>query len=399
MQALQAQVQQGQAGTQQLRAQLRAAEQRSAPGAMVGVEQHALILQKLDSLQQRYDALEREHAALQHRTPPRTADAGEAAGSRPGTAAAMACTSLGDAGASLRSRVYCSAAYGGASADGGDAAAAPPMPARDALQAQLLEKGVQLFDAQLARDQATAEAARQRDRLHQLLQYLIPHPVDADAAAAIAEARELAGLPPSDVVPAATQAGGAWAGGGSKAAGRGGGVGGAAGAWRQGGGAAQAREQELLATIELLKGALERTKKGLESGVPSSRYMAAVERCRQLKARCAAAEAAAAEAGGVREELARVQRELGALHGTCSVLKAKVKAAREGRQEAASAREHMLGALVGGGAKCRRTWGLVLAQGPQGGNHGPWPCCGAGGRAGADAAGAGRANGGAQRLP
>lgn len=298
MQALQAQVQQGQAGTQQLRAQLRAAEQWSAPKAMVGVEQHALILQKLDSLQQRYDALEREHAALQHRTPPRTADAGEVARSRPGTAAAMACTSLGGAGGSLRSsRVYCSAAYGGASADGGDAAAAPPMPARDALQAQLLEKDVQLFDAQLARDQATAEAARQRDRLHQLLQYLIPHPVDADAAAVITEARELAGLPPSDVVPAATQAGGAWAGGGSKAAGRGGGVGGAACARRQGGRAAQVREQELLATIELLKGALERTKKGLESGVPSSRYMAAVERCRQLKARCAAAEAAAAEAG------------------------------------------------------------------------------------------------------
>lgn len=42
------------------------------------------------------------------------------------------------------------------------------------------------------------------------------------------------------------------------------------------------REQELLDTVALLKSALERTKKGLESGVPNSKYMVvreAVDSC------------------------------------------------------------------------------------------------------------------------
>ncbi len=42
--------------------------------------------------------------------------------------------------------------------------------------------------------------------------------------------------------------------------------------------------QELLDTIVLLKSALERTKKGLESGVSNSKYMEAVDKAKQLKA-------------------------------------------------------------------------------------------------------------------
>ena len=42
--------------------------------------------------------------------------------------------------------------------------------------------------------------------------------------------------------------------------------------------------QELLDTIALLKNALERTKKGLESGVSNSKYMALAGKVKQLKA-------------------------------------------------------------------------------------------------------------------
>ncbi len=42
--------------------------------------------------------------------------------------------------------------------------------------------------------------------------------------------------------------------------------------------------QELLDTIALLKNALERTKKGLESGVSKSKYMALAGKVKQLKA-------------------------------------------------------------------------------------------------------------------
>ena len=57
--------------------------------------------------------------------------------------------------------------------------------------------------------------------------------------------------------------------------------------------------------------------------------MAAVDKAKQLKAKCAEQEAALSDAAKVREELGRVQQQLGALHGTCSALKSQLKAAKE----------------------------------------------------------------------
>lgn len=334
-QALQAQVQAARAAAAQAAAAARQAEQRSAPGTWVPVGEHQQALRQLDDLQQRHDALERQNAALQHRVPSRTGEAGEAdaqAGGGP-CAAVSRSASAPLAG----SKAYCPGAYGGS---GGAAE-----PGAD-LQGQLLEKDVQLFDAQLACDQAAAEAERQRRRLHALLERLSPHPHDAAAAAAIAEACELAGLPALSkiaVTPAAAPATGRAAGSGrvASSAAAAGGVSGRRAA-------PSGREQELLAIVELLKAALERTKKGLESGVSSSKYMAVVEKAKALKQRCQELEEQLVGAAAVREELARVQRELGALHGASAALKSQLKAAREQREEAAGARERMLAGQVGG---------------------------------------------------
>lgn len=59
--------------------------------------------------------------------------------------------------------------------------------------------------------------------------------------------------------------------------------------------------------------ALERTRKGLESGVPASKYMAAVDRVKALKKNLAAAEGAVAEASRLREELGKAQAQLSTL--------------------------------------------------------------------------------------
>lgn len=289
--ALQAQVQAARSAAAQAAAAARAAEARSHPETVLTVGEHQAALRQLDELQARHDALERQHAALQHRVPGTgssspTAEAAtdgaqlaSGAGS-PSAGMSRSVSAPPAAGAAVSrpatsARAYCPAAYAGPGGGRAGGGAAPDSVT--GLPAQLLERDVALFDAQLHRDQAVADAERQRRRLHSLLDALSPHPHDAGAAAAIAQARQLAGLPAA----AASTAGAAPVGGtgagrpGGKAAGAAAGLRAAGG---PGGGAGSAREAELLATVELLKGALERTKKGLESGVPSSKFMAAVVR-------------------------------------------------------------------------------------------------------------------------
>ena len=377
------------------RVQLRQAEQRAEPGVMVPVAQCRELLLEVEELQRQYDELARQHAVVQRSSAAEGAGAGGSADAGAGDAAAGHIeqpspgaaadlrSSLNAGGGSgdgsgwpasrslsvLRtssSRAYRPTDYSGcgspsvAAPPGGEshlgraaqatqAAGARATADADSLQAQLLKKDVALFDAQLQRDQAAAEVARHRRRLHSLLDCLSPHPQDGEAAAAIAEARQLAGLPPLAGSGGVGGAGGWGAAAGPAAAGKlpggkpapGGGmaVGGPGGRRKDPTG----REQELLDTIELLKGAVERTKKvqragasaahlevwghrwavegqrvqnltpphpppqGLESGVSSAKYMAAVDKAKALKARCAELEAQLEGAAKVREELARVQ--------------------------------------------------------------------------------------------
>jgi hypothetical protein len=263
---LQVQLQAQQVAERQSLARQRAAEQRSEPGAMVPAGKWRELVLELEEVQRRYDALEQQHAALQHRVPPSRELPGSAAGEESAAGAqspdpAIGCGTLQAAAAS---RAYCPRQYSGSPGPANSAAAA--QGGQD-LAAQLLEKDVQLFDAHLQRDQAAAEAERHRRRLHSLLDSLSPHAADEAAAASIAEARQLAGLPPPP-----SEARAARAAAGAKPTGTG----------RAGGGASKvsgrrqqpsAREQELLSTVELLKGALERAQKGLQSGVTSAKYM------------------------------------------------------------------------------------------------------------------------------
>jgi chromosome segregation ATPase len=85
----------------------------------------------------------------------------------------------------------------------------------------------------------------------------------------------------------------------------------------------------------------------------------AVDKAKQLRAQCQALEAQVADAGTVREELSRVQSQLGSLHGINSALKSQLKAARERQEEAASVREGMLRAQL---AELERTVGERNAQ-------------------------------------
>lgn len=284
------QVQQWQAALKQTQAQLRQAEQRSAPGCMVPVSQWREVAVQLEQAQARYDALERQHAALQHRVPGRTGAAGGAAAGKakcgggeecvtgeaqqpeqaPLAAAEVPGSSCSVPARSSGGRQYSPEHYGCTPASAGAGAQGTDLPAR------LLEKDVQLFDAHLQRDQAVQEAERYRRRLHALLDSLSPHPQDAAAAAAVAEARQLAGLPP---LPPSAAAGATAGAGVAAGVGRPPGKASTSKAAAGGGKAVRqqpgAREQELLDTIALLKSALERTKKGLESGVSSAKYMQA----------------------------------------------------------------------------------------------------------------------------
>lgn len=321
--------QQAQAALAAAQAQLSRAEQRSAPGTMVPVGEVQKLVLELEKLQQQLNELERQQAEKQHRAP-RGAEVLKSACSAPGGGGveAEAGRKVGSSAAggvddsplparcslsqlrSSSSKVYRPCEYGANSGTAspqqtGSAVTPQPVgsqaaakPVTHDLEAQLLEKDVALFDAQLQREQAAADAERHRCRLHSLLDSLSPHPLDAEAAATIAKARELAGLAPLPSTAAPLQAGAgqgaraATAAAGGRARSTGGTVAAAATVGMGAGTGASkqrqptGREQELLDTIALLKAALERTKKGLESGVSSSKYMAAVDKAKQLRARC-----------------------------------------------------------------------------------------------------------------
>ena len=242
------------------------------------------------------------------------------------------------------------------------------------LRQRLLEKDARLFDAELRRDQAVAEGERHRRRLHALLTSLSLPPQGGPPSAALAEACAAAGLPlpttaaGSKAAPARQQQRGqppVRRGGVSKSG--------------TGGGSSSSREQDLLDTVAMLRSALERAQKGLESGVSSAKYMAAVERGKQLRERCRRLEEEAAGAERVRQELARVQQQVREQSAECGTLRAQLAAAARERQAgAASAREAMLRAQVHVCGVCG-VWGVECVGGrgdaPWRFNCDPAACC------------------------
>lgn len=196
----------------------------------------------MDDLQHRYDALERKLAALEH-TASKQETGSHAEG---GALGGISQTHGGGPSRAYRASDYVCEAT------------------QYDFEALLLEKDVKLFDLALERDQALAQAARFKQRLESLFQG------DNFAADARCQSTESDGT----MKPAA--ASGNKTGFGAFLV--------ASGKKRQGAGRKHPtlREQELLDTIELLKNALERTKKGLESGVSNSKYMQVCILCRYL---------------------------------------------------------------------------------------------------------------------
>lgn len=73
----------------------------------------------------------------------------------------------------------------------------------------------------------------------------------------------------------------------------------------------------------------------------------AVDKAKQLKAQVGALEAQLADATKHKEELARLQQQLGQLHAANSALKDQARAARQRRADAVAAREGIMNAQVG----------------------------------------------------
>ena len=334
---MQAELEASQAEARQLANRLRQAQERADPAACIPMAKARALAQELDSLQAQHDALERQIAALQHGPGPagsagQQAPAAGHAGQQQqqheqqwGTRASQVLLPGGGgdpggggaaAGVGAAPMAYLPSRYsagGGLEEEGplddddeeerdagtGAKAGQPsaqwdPAPAvvqpaqqpawaeqRRRLEQQLLEMEVRLFDVQLERDQALAQATRLRRRMDDLF---------AEVAGPQAAAGEGGwGGAQGGQEPAAEGAAGDTAavarGVPRDAAGRpvrrSGGQGQQAGqrpgrtsaAGRQPVQASSAREQELLDTVALLKAALERTRRGLESGVSASKFM------------------------------------------------------------------------------------------------------------------------------
>jgi hypothetical protein len=289
---------QAKATAQELTARLHKAEARADPGAAVPAARAKALHDELTALQLRHDALERQLAAARAAAAPPAAASPRslAASSLPGSPCGAA-----PAGPAPRQYKYSPVRYTDADAAAG--AGAPP-PA---------DHAARLLAAQLERDQAVAQVAR----LHQRMDALFFDAEHRGAAGAVAAA-----------------------------------------AGRAAGGAG-ARERELQDTVALLRAALERTKKGLESGVSSSRYMQAVARCRQLRAQVAALRGAAEEAAPLQERLRAAGREAAEAHVLVSALRGQLRAARQGASEVQRAREAAMNARA---AQLERALGERDAQ-------------------------------------
>lgn len=263
-------------------------------------------LNHLDDLQHRYDALERKLAALEH-TASKQETGSHAEG---GALGGISQTHGGGPSRAYRASDYVCEAT------------------QYDFEALLLEKDVKLFDLALERDQALAQAARFKQRLESLFQG------DNFAADARCQSTESDGT----MKPAA--ASGNKTGFGAFLV--------ASGKKRQGAGRKHPtlREQELLDTIELLKNALERTKKGLESGVSNSKYMQAVDKIKQLKSRISSLESQLCDAAKAKAELGKVLQQQGQLHALNTALKGQLRAAKQKQENAAGARENMVNAQV-----------------------------------------------------
>jgi len=106
------------------------------------------------------------------------------------------------------------------------------------------------------------------------------------------------------------------------------------------------REKELLDTISLLKSALEKTRKGLENGVSSAKYMQAVEKAKLAAERVKELEAAMKDAEMHRERVLIAQREAADAQVMISALRGQLRVAKRRGKENAAARDEIINAQI-----------------------------------------------------
>lgn len=106
------------------------------------------------------------------------------------------------------------------------------------------------------------------------------------------------------------------------------------------------REKELLDTIALLRGALEKTKKGLEMGVSSSKYMHAVEKAKQAARRAHDLEAELQKTTHLQEQLQQNQKDIASAHVTITALRTQIRDLKQKIKNVAVAKEDILIAQI-----------------------------------------------------
>ena len=106
------------------------------------------------------------------------------------------------------------------------------------------------------------------------------------------------------------------------------------------------REKELLDTISLLKSALEKTRKGLENGVSSAKYMQAVEKAKLAAERVKELEAAMKGAELLQERVLTAQKETADAHVMISALRSQLRDAKRRGKENAAARDEIINAQI-----------------------------------------------------
>jgi hypothetical protein len=328
-------------------ARARAAESRAVPGAVVPAAKAKALLRELEDLQQRYDALERQLAALQrqqqqqqpaavaalwppHKYPANAFGNPVLVGAGDTKSAPDDNTSVYDASISTGIKVYCPEHRVMGTSDQIKVKAE-----EQSAEAALKRTELALLDATMERDQAAARAVRLQRRLDLLVE---------------------------DVTLSSSAASSFGNGGGghteSKPGGRG-----TAPLHKE-----SERERELLDTVELLKSALERAKRGLEGGVSNSKYMAAVEKTRRLAARVSELESQVAAVEGRAHEAEAAAGRAAELSASVAALKSQLRAARQLASNGTRAREESMNAQVTEleRAVVERDLQLAALQGPGG---------------------------------
>lgn len=256
------------------------------------------LLQELEALQGRYDVLERQLALAKTNHPePSSSDA---IATSPHYNQDRSITSrTSPSNTALVRHAYTPGRYADTKADA-DAGI------QDTIQRQRVAADLKILDLELERDQATARAARLQQRLDLLLTEL---------------GQESTGL-----------------GQASKSGGKG----------RRGNKdtVRTQREQELVDTVALLRAALEKTRKGLENGVSSAKYMQAVEKAKQAASRVKELEAIQGEVEEQRQRASTAQREVADLQVVISALRGQLRDAKRKTKESSSARDEIMNAQV-----------------------------------------------------